>query len=271
MSMKKILIPIFSIVLSLAVSVPAFAQHIYIGDTETAVSYDENGNKIITLIFDPAKRPDYMDPDSPNYWQKAEPLQGQESNMPQSQTGTIDSTKQPEKETAFEVLPPLAEAPEVGTVLANIQQEDENGKLQFTKPYHWCFVGQCTWYANGRFREVTGIRLPLLGHAKDWLKTARFCEKVQISTDISDVPEQAVAVYVPKVDNSLPGHVCFIEYVERDESGKPLYIYYTDANGKFDKGRNEYTPGYDGAVIKEDFGTFKESKDLKLAGYITAK
>ena len=118
---------------------------------------------------------------------------------------------------------------------------------------------------------MTGIRLPLLGNAKEWLENAWYSDDVRAVTDLSDVPEQAIAVYVPRTDDSLPGHVCFVEYVERDVDGNPLYIYYTDANGKADKEKNAYTPGYDGVVIKEDFETFKGSKDLELAGYITAK
>ena len=267
---KRFFIPM-ALVMSMMVTMPAFAQHIFIGDTETVVSYDENGNKVITLIFDPAKTPDYMNPDSPNYWRKAEQAQmEQTTNIPVlPQAGqNAGITAQPGEETP---IPPLTEAPEVGTVLANIQQEDENGEMKFTEPYHWCAVGQCTWYANGRFYEVTGIRLPLLGNAKEWLNTAQHYEYLQIDTDTTNVPEQAIAVYVPKKNTDLPGHVCFIEYVERDNNGKPQNIYYTDANGKYDKVKNEYTSGYDGAVVKEDFDTFKESNQLKLAGYIKAK
>ncbi len=275
---KKFFIPM-ALVMSMMMAVPAFAQYIYIGDTETVVTYDENGNKVITLIFDPAKTPDYMKPDSPNYWRKAEQERAQaEQGVDFIAQAEVVYTAQPEKETLpqttkpqFQPIPPLTEAPEVGTVLANIQQRDENGEMQFTVPYQWCAVGQCTWYANGRFREVTGIRLPLLGNAKEWLNTAPHCEEVRVETNLSDVPEQAIAVYVPKSDTSLPGHVCFVEYVERDKNGNPLYIYYTDANGKADKGRNEYTPDCDGTVIKEDFETFKGSEQLKLAGYILPK
>ena len=71
---KRFFIPM-ALVMSMMVTMPAFAQHIFIGDTETVISCDENGNKVITLIFDPAKTPDYMKPDSPNYWRKAEQAQ----------------------------------------------------------------------------------------------------------------------------------------------------------------------------------------------------
>ena len=87
-------------------TVPAFAQHIYIGDTETVISYDENGNKVITLIFDPAKTPDYMKPDSPNYWRKAEQERAQaEQGVDFIAQAEVVYTAQPEKET----LPQLTE------------------------------------------------------------------------------------------------------------------------------------------------------------------
>ena len=54
---KRFMVPMIA-AMSMAVAVPAFAGQIYIGDTETVVSYDENGNKVITLVFDPAKTPD---------------------------------------------------------------------------------------------------------------------------------------------------------------------------------------------------------------------
>lgn len=257
---KRFFIPM-ALAMSMMMAVPAFAQHIFIGDTETVVSYDENGNKIITLIFDPAKTPDYMKPDSPNYWRKEE----------QAQTGQAAGFTAEPEETAFQPIPPLTEAPEVGTVLANIQQEDENGEMHYTKPYYSYGFGQCTWYAGGRFYEVHGINIPIYGNAKEWINASRWSENVQVVTDISQVLEQSVAIYAPKWDEQLPGHVCFIEYIERDKDGTPLNIYYTDANGKHDTEKNAYTPGCDGAVIKEDFETFKGSKHLKLIGYIAVK
>ena len=60
-------------------------------------------------------------------------------------------------------------------------------------------------------------------------------------------------------------------YVERDEKENPLYIYYTDANDKKKKKKNAYTPGVDGMVIKEDYQTFLENDQLKLAGYLKVK
>ena len=56
---KRFLVPMIA-AMSMAMVVPAFAGQIYVGDTETVVSYDENGNKVITMIFDPAKTPDFF-------------------------------------------------------------------------------------------------------------------------------------------------------------------------------------------------------------------
>ena len=239
-------------VLSMAMSVPAFAQHIFIGNTETVVSYDEKGNKVITLIFDPEKTPDFMKPDSPNYLFKDE------------------QTVQPKEKIVTRLVPALTEAPKEGEVLANITYQDENGEVCFTEPYRYS-SGQCTWYARGRFKEVYGMPLPYFGNAGVWADKATAYADLEVITDLSDVPQQAVAVYAPRTDDTLPGHVCFVEYVERDEDGKPLNVYYTDANGKNDKEKNKYTPGCDGAVEKESFETFLGSEYLKLVGYILPK
>ncbi len=218
---KRFFIPM-ALVMSMMVTMPAFAQHIYIGDTETVISYDENGNKVITLIFDPAKTPDYMKPDSPNYWRKAEQAQMEQSaDVPVfPQTGqAADFTAQPE-EPPFQPIPPLAEAPEVGTVLAEIEYMDQNGKIHFTKPYDGYSIGQCTWYARGRFQEVYGIELPSFGNARVWAERAAKYPEFEVITDLSNMPERSVAVYVPKTDKTLLGHVCFIEYVEYDKAGR---------------------------------------------------
>ncbi len=272
---KKFFIPM-ALVMSIMMAVPVFAQHIYIGDTETVISYDENGNKVITLIFDPAKTPDYMKPDSPNYWRKVEQERAQaEQGVDFMAQAEVIYTAQPENETLpqtiepqFQPIPPLTEAPEVGTVLAEIQQENENGEMCFTKPYDGYSIGQCTWYARGRFQEIYGTELPFFGNARIWAEKAAQYPELRVINELDDVPEQAVAVYAPRTDMSLPGHVCFIEYVERDSNGKPQNIYYTDANGKYDTEKNAFTAGCDGMVVKESFDEFQGTKKLKLVGYI---
>ena len=269
---KRLLIPI-AVAAGMMMTVPAFAQHIYIGDTETVISYDENGNKVITLIFDPAKTPDYMKPDSPNYWRKAEQAQMEQNtgiaSFPQAGQAT-GFAAQPE-EIPFQPIPPLTEAPEVGAVLANIQQEDENGIMQFTEAYRGA-DGQCTWYAAGRFQEIHGIALPLFGNAKEWIANAWYSDDVRAVTDLSDVPEQAVAVYRPTERfRDWPGHVSFVEYVERDENGKPLTVYYTDANGVGDPEKDAYSPGYDGSVKAVSYEYFLHPYGVELIGYLVPK
>lgn len=271
---KRFFIPM-ALVMSMMMAVPAFAQHIYIGDTETVVSYDENGNKVITLIFDPAKRPDYMNPDSPNYWRKAEQTQvEQPTNVPALPQAGQDTnfTSQPEEETLFQPIPPLTEAPEVGTVLANIQQEDENGNMKFTKPFDGFSVGQCTWYVRGRLQEVYGMSLPYMGRAGIWAEEAKANPTVEVITDLSDVPERAIAVFEASAEfPGWPGHVSFVEYVERDKNGKPLTVYYTDANGAGDPEKDAYTPGYDGSVKAVSYEEFLKPYGVELVGYILPK
>lgn len=258
---KRFFIPM-ALAMSMMMAVPAFAQHIFIGDTETVVSYDENGNKIITLIFDPAKTPDYMKPDSPNYWRKEE----------QAQTGQAAGFTAEPEETAFQPIPPLTEAPEVGTVLANIQQEDENGNMKFTKPFDGFSVGQCTWYVRGRLQEVYGMSLPYMGRAGILAEEAKANPTVEVITDLSDVPERAIAVFEASAEfPGWPGHVSFVEYVERDKNGKPLTVYYTDANGAGDPEKDAYTPGYDGSVKAVSYEEFLNPYGVELVGYILPK
>lgn len=245
---KKFLVPMIA-AMSMAVAVPAFAGQIYIGDTETVVSYDENGNKVITLIFDPAKTPDFF---REQYLTPPQPEKTAEGNRRQAK--------------------PLDAAPEVGTVLANIHYVDESGGIVFTEPYLGGGRGQCTWYARGRLWEVSGIKLPLLGNAKEWLAKARHSDDVRAVTDLSDVPEQAVAVYRPTEEfRDWPGHVSFVEYVKRDENGKPLVVYYTDANGAGDPEKDAYSPGYDGSVKAVSYEEFLKPYGVELVGYILPK
>lgn len=265
--MKKKWMVVMTAILAMSSTVPALAQHIYAGDdVEKVVSYDENGRKVITLIFDPVKMPEEV--------RKQLGLldiatDQQTSSLKSTQTGCNQGSIQNKVNISTAVK--LTEPPKEGEVLANIQYADETGRLRYTSPYYTYGYGQCTWYAGGRFEEVHGIHISIHGCAKEWLDSSRWDASLEVVTDLSSVPEQSIAIYVPKTDNRLAGHVCFIEYVERDEKGNPLYIYYTDANGKKDTVKNAYTPGVDGMVIKEDYQTFLENSRLKLAGYLKVK
>lgn len=170
------------------------------------------------------------------------------------------------------MIPPLTEPPEVGTTLGNILKDIQNpntfGADSFTLPYSFGSVGQCAWYAEGRFMEVYGLQMPFgMGNPKEWLNNTYLSKEIKAITDINDIREQSIAVYIPD-DDSSPGHVRFVEYVERDSYGNPINIYYTDANGINDLNRGKYDYGYDGTVIKVSFEKFKAPYKSKLAGYI---
>lgn len=167
----------------------------------------------------------------------------------------------------------LTEAPEEGTILGNIvidpNNYNSNDSKYFQPAYRRSSIGQCAWYAMGRFKEVHSIDLPFgMGSAKEWLDNAYKSDEIKTILDISNVPERSIVVYVPESDESMPGHVRFIEYVERDENGKPVNIYYTEANGKSDLNKGQFDYGYDGVVIKESYEKFKSPYKLKLAGFI---
>lgn len=250
--MRKHILFTLSMILSISFVTPAFADHIYAGpEVEKVITYDENGRKVITLIFDPAKTPDYI-----------------KENTYEQQENEKEEQKQ-----EHERIAPLTEPPEVGTTLAHILDEnadpDVKGWKKFMPPYQSGMAGQCVWYARGRFKEVYGIDIPHLDGIKNWIANAYQCDKIKAVTDLSDVPIQSVAVFRPIEDNEdKPGHVCFVEYVERDNEGKPLNIYYTDANGAGDLRKNEFDDGYDGTVKVKSFEDFKNTGKLKLIGFI---
>ena len=118
---------------------------------------------------------------------------------------------------------------------------------------------------------MNGVELPTIGYAKDWLMVPLVSDKVDVCLDVNVVPEHSIAVYAPKADSRLKGHVVFVEYVERDKDGNPVNVYYTDANGKQDTEKNKYTKGCDGQVIQESFQEFRENRHLKLVGYVVKK
>lgn len=215
------------------------------------VSYDEFGSKVITFTCDPNETPDWF---KENYLKEEE-----------TEKATISEMK------ADVVSEPQRTPPAEGSIPAKIETVDAEGKEIFTENYRIGYAGQCTWYARGRFREVNGVELPTIGYAKDWLMAPLVSDKVDVCLDVNAVPEYSIAVYAPKTDNSLKGHVAFVEYVERDTNGNPVSVYYTDANGKHDTEKNKYTKGCDGQVIKESFREFRENQHLKLVGYVVKK
>ena len=128
--------------------------------------------------------------------------------------------------------------PKEGSIPAKIETVDADGKEIFTENYRIGYAGQCTWYARGRFHEVNGVELPTIGYAKDWLMAPLVSDKVDVCLDVNVVPEHSIAVYAPKADSRLKGHVVFVEYVERDKDGNPVNVYYTDAKTEIDNKNN---------------------------------
>lgn len=98
---------------------------------------------------------------------------------------------------------PVQAAPKVGEVLGHIVNEQADPKITGTgrlmEAYRTGIVGQCTWYARGRFKEVHGIELPYLGNAKNWITAEEKCAEVEVITDIRDILEQTIAVYAPEL------------------------------------------------------------------------
>ena len=245
---KNLMIPMLAAAISLTVSVPVMAGHIYAGDgVEKTVSYDANGGQVITLVFDPAYTPDYMKP----------------KTMQQEKTKEEKEVKTPAAEEKQESVK-LTEPPEIGRTLGYIFNEETQ---RFTENYRAGNIGQCT-----RFREVHGVEMPYMGRAKEWIDTAYKTEGLAVITDLTDVPDQAVAVYEPTAAyRDWPGHVVFIEYVERNEDGSPVTIYYTEANGNNDPTKGKYDAGFDGTVRSRSLKEFQDPYGLKLLGYIVPK
>lgn len=260
---KKLSVFFMMTAISMSMVAPVFAEHIYAGpEVEKIITYDEKGNKVITLIFDPEKMPDYIE----------ESFYGKnDSQKKESFYGTNDNQKKESLDSQKKQL--LSEPPEIGETLGHIL--DENilpnavGASMYTEAYRLGMPGQCTWYVRGRFMEVYGIELPYMGSAKEWIASASENKSIKTVTDLSDVPEQSIAVFEPTEEfKDWSGHVSFVEYVERNENGVPVNIYYTDANGSSDLRKNEFDAGYDGTVKMRNFAKFKNPHGLKLIGYI---
>ncbi len=108
-----------------------------------------------------------------------------------------------------------------------------------------------------------------MGNAKVWADKAEVYPEIVVIRDLSEVPEQAAAVFQPTGKfKDWPGHVRFVEYVERDRNGNPQTVYYTDANGADDPEKDAYTPGYDGSVKAVSYEDFLEPYGSRLVGYI---
>ncbi|MDE6642438.1 MAG: CHAP domain-containing protein [Acetatifactor sp.] len=139
-----------------------------------------------------------------------------------------------------------------GTILADITGEFycSNKNISYAGGYH----GQCTWYAYGRFMEVTGIALKTAGHARTWLSNNANDDRVKITYGGEDIQWPAIAVS----ESGEHGHVMFIEGVEYNADGTPANVYLTEAN---------YAGREDGVL---QCLTYDDFKSRGISGYITA-
>ncbi len=124
------------------------------------------------------------------------------------------------------------------------------------------YTGECTWYALGRFGEVTGVKLTKAPHAKSWLSTNKNNSNVTVVYGANKIVSQCIAVDT----SGTYGHVMFIEHVEYDAKGNPQTVYFTECNWD---GNSTYNAGKDCVLKKLSYSQFiaRRSPD----GYIIAK
>lgn len=127
--------------------------------------------------------------------------------------------------------------------------------------YKGGYKGQCTWYAYGRFYEVTGIKLGTARHAQNWLSDNASNSQVAVAYDAAAIKPKSIAVRT----SGKYGHVMFIENVTYN-NGLPEYVYFTECNAD---GNGVYNAGSDCIVKKLSYSDFVSKKHP--AGYISAK
>lgn len=205
------------------------------------------------------------------------------ADMEVKDSGKMESAAETEKETSV-VQAPLTSAPKEGEILANILiDEDEAAYLDeaMTKPntenyttaYSYLdagMIGQCTWYARGRMVETVGdyIRLnPFPGSGvNNWVKKAQSddCPDVDGVTDPYAIQSGCIVTW--------EGHAAFVEWVDYDSEGKPMTVYFTEANANHrttDRVPGAYYPDFDATVKVLDFDKFINRGEF--IGYVVAK
>ena len=124
------------------------------------------------------------------------------------------------------------------------------------------YIGQCTWYAYGRFDEIHQIQLKTARHAKYWLSENANDSRVRVLNGASSIVPRSIAVRT----SGTYGHVMFIEDVTYNSNGAPAYVYFTECNND---GNGAYNAGKDCVVKKLSYNDFVSQK--KPAGYIAAR
>jgi len=167
--------------------------------------------------------------------------------------------------------PVVGETP--GNILKDPNNSDHKSVDSFTDAYRGGSKGQCTWYAMCRFYEVNNIKIYLfsLGSYSETLENAKKYNELKVIADIDAIEGNTIALFIPKDSSRKIGHMVYVEYVERDSDGKPINVYFTEANGPNTLNRNEFDLGYDGVVQKATFNEFINRSQVNyLAGYIGA-
>ena len=153
----------------------------------------------------------------------------------------------------------------VGQTLASIKSDSGYTKWYGSENVSakYGYDGQCTWYALGRFYEVTGVKLTTAPNAKLWLTTNANNSKVNVVYGAANIVAKSIAV---DDDIGNYGHVLFIEHVTYDANGNPKEVYFTECNWDCN---GVYNAGKDCILQKMTYSTFvsKRSPD----GYIIAK
>ena len=124
------------------------------------------------------------------------------------------------------------------------------------------YIGECTWYALGRFGEVTGVKLTKAPHAKSWLSTNKNNSNVKVVYGANKIVPQSIAVDT----SGTYGHVMFIEHVEYNANGNPQTVYFTECNWDCN---STYNVGKDCVVKKLSYSQFVAQRGPD--GYIIAK
>jgi len=156
----------------------------------------------------------------------------------------------------------MTSAPKTGSVPANIllpDKTDVKSNDSYHTPYKNNIRSGCNWYVYGRLYETTGIWVPnkyqfgTRGGLKDI--EAGNPDYIKVERDVNRIVSGCAAIYIGKTTKDT-GHAVFVEYVERDASGKPVSVYYTDSNHSR---TGYYDPARDAKVIKVSFEKFAES------------
>lgn len=191
---------------------------------------------------------------------------------------TIPSQHSTVKEyfTNFQIQSPLTSAPQEGEVLADILIDDsvdvylDNAMTKvnynnLTKPYRWIgSFGECTWYAEARFIETVGSFVAENPYSNSvvsgWVENAKSdkCPDLDGITDPYAIQPRSIGVY--------KGHALFIEWVDYDADGKPVTVYFTEANNGHD---GRYRPEQDAKVKVLPFDEFIQRQPF--IGYVVAK